>query len=86
MINKVHTLFTSHPQSVNETYTEHFKIASYYGWTMLISGIACLIHAVLPFLFLTTASSNLKTLNKQMKDRIPDYGPKVEKEDQIKAA
>ncbi len=86
MINKLHTLFTSHPQSVNETYTEHFKIASYYGWTMLISGIACLIHAVLPFLFLTTASSNLKTLNKKMKNRIPAYRPKVEKEDQIRAA
>lgn len=47
--------FTHHPRSVNETYWEHLGFALRFGLKMTWGGIAAIIHAVLPFLFGTTA-------------------------------
>lgn len=47
--------FTTHPNSVNETYMEHFAFALRFGFKMTLGGIAALLHAVFPFLFVTTA-------------------------------
>ncbi len=47
--------FTQHPNAVNETYREHFGFALRFGVKMLGGGLAAVIHAVLPFLFVTTA-------------------------------
>ena len=47
--------FTAHPRSVNETYAEHFGFALSFGWKMVMGGIAAMVHAALPFLFVTTA-------------------------------
>ncbi len=47
--------FTVHPQSVNETYWEHFAFAMCFGLKMTLGGFAALLHAVFPFLFVTTA-------------------------------
>jgi hypothetical protein len=48
--------FTSHPNSVNETYWQHFAFALRFGLKMTVGGIAAVLHAVFPFLFITTAS------------------------------
>ena len=49
-------LFLSHPRKVNETYLEHAGFAlRFSGWLALAAG-AALVHAILPFLFETTAS------------------------------
>ncbi len=48
--------FTAHPASVNETYTQHFAFALRFGRRMLQGGSAAAIHAVFPFVFVTTAS------------------------------
>lgn len=53
----MNNIFTKHPHSVNETYVEHMKIALKYGIKMVLGGIACMIHAIFPFLFETTATS-----------------------------
>ena len=47
--------FTTHPKSVNETYFEHCLFAFRFGMKMTVGGIAALLHAVFPFLFVTTA-------------------------------
>ena len=47
--------FTEHPHAVNETYGEHFGFALRFGVKMTWGGIAAIVHAVLPFLFVTTA-------------------------------
>jgi Family of unknown function (DUF6356) len=55
--------FTSHPASVGETYGEHCVFAFAFGVRMVVGGAAAMIHAVFPFLCVTTASRTLDELN-----------------------
>ena len=50
-------LFTDHPKTVGETYWQHLFVAAWFSSRLLIAGIACLIHAVFPFLFKGTGST-----------------------------
>ncbi len=59
-------LFTEHPRSVGETYVEHLGVAARCGVAMIGAGIACLVHALLPFLFVRTASDCLTRLYQRM--------------------
>ena len=36
-------LFIDHPRSVDETYTEHFGVASRFGLTMIRGGVCALV-------------------------------------------
>lgn len=58
--------FTEHPVSVGETYGEHFRAASGFGIAMLVGGAACLVHALLPFLFTSTGSTTIAHLHDHM--------------------
>lgn len=58
--------FTEHPASVGETYGEHFRVAGRFGTAMLLGGAACLVHAVLPFLFTRTGSGIITQLHERM--------------------
>jgi Family of unknown function (DUF6356) len=58
--------FTEHPASVGERYTEHLFRAMYFGMRMVFAGVACLLHGVLPFLFVRTASRAITELNDRM--------------------
>lgn len=60
--------FTAHPASVGESYGQHFCFALAFGVRMTLGGLAAAAHAVLPFLFITTASQALDELN-AMRDR-----------------
>jgi hypothetical protein len=55
--------FTRHPAEVGESYGEHFTIAARFGLRMIAGGLACLVHAVLPFLFARTGSETVRQLN-----------------------
>jgi hypothetical protein len=57
---------TEHPASVGETYTEHMAHAACFGVRMIGAGIACLVHALLPFLFARTGSAAIAELNDRM--------------------
>lgn len=59
-------LFTAHPASVDETYGAHFVSATYFARQLLLAALACLVHALLPFLFGTTASGILRRLHERM--------------------
>mgnify|MGYP004006526659 FL=1 len=58
--------FTEHPASVNESYGEHLATASRFGISMIVGGFACLIHGLLPFLFVATASRAIDQLHDRM--------------------
>ena len=59
-------LFTEHPASVEETYVEHLGAASSFGVHMVAAGLACLVHALFPFLFVKTGSLAISGLHERM--------------------
>lgn len=59
-------LFTDHPASVNETYTEHAGFAFGFGLRMIAGGIACCLHGLFPFLFERTGSRIIITLHQRL--------------------
>ena len=61
--------FTEHPASVGEGYGEHMGQAFCFGTRMVLAGLACLIHGVLPFLFVRTGSRAIAELNDRMISR-----------------
>lgn len=54
---KMSNIFTKHPHSVNENYYEHMKFALKFGFNMVEGGVACMIHAMFPFVFQTKGSA-----------------------------
>jgi hypothetical protein len=60
------TLFVDHPASVDESYTEHMAVASGFALRLMAGALACLVHAVLPFLFVKTASAIIEELHDSM--------------------
>ena len=62
-------LFTEHPATVGETYWQHLRFASRSGTLMIAAGGACVIHALLPFLFVSTASRTVRGLAQRMERR-----------------
>ncbi len=67
-------LFTDHPRSIGESYGQHARTAWSFGWRMTAGGIACMIHAVLPGLFVKTASRTVVQLDAEMRGRAPAPG------------
>jgi hypothetical protein len=55
--------FTRHPAAVGETYGEHLAFASGVGGRMVLAGLACLLHGLLPFLFERTGSRTIAALH-----------------------
>ena len=58
--------FTEHPASVGESYGEHMGQALCFGTRMVLAGLACLVHGVLPVLFVRTGSRTINELNERM--------------------
>jgi len=72
--------FTAHPASVGETYGQHLRFALAFGARMTLGGLAAAVHALFPFLFITTASRALEELNVMRNDsalRAARAGPKA---------
>jgi hypothetical protein len=63
MISK---LFRDHPTEIGESYAEHFAAAGGFGVKMIVGGAACIVHALVPGLFITTGSGTVKKLYDQM--------------------
>lgn len=60
---------TDHPASAGETYGEHMRVALSFAWPLTKAACAAYVHAVLPFLFVTTASGTVKGLYDRMTRR-----------------
>lgn len=62
----IRSLFTRHPADVGETYGQHLAHASGFGVRMIAGGFACILHGLLPFLFVKTGSQQIRTLHDRM--------------------
>ncbi len=62
-------LFTEHTEAVGESYFEHMRVALSFAGPLLTAGMAALVHAVLPFLCVATASGTVKRLHARMINR-----------------
>lgn len=71
-------IFTKHPRAMNETYLEHLLYASVFGTKMLVGGLACIIHAIFPFLFAKTGSNLLFSMVHDYVGRSPHLEPRTE--------
>lgn len=61
--------FTRHPAEVGETYPEHLRMASSFGWKLLIAAGASFLHALLPFLCESTGSRLVGELHRTLSER-----------------
>jgi hypothetical protein len=69
-------LFTQHPASVHETYFGHMAFAAWFASRLFMAAGAALVHAILPFLFETTASRIVRELYERTSRRKPVHaGP-----------
>jgi hypothetical protein len=69
MPNPIEDLFMAHPRAVGESYGEHFGVALSYSLRLFAAACAALVHAFLPFLFVTTASRAIKSMYANMTQR-----------------
>jgi hypothetical protein len=60
------SLFIEHPASVDETYSQHFVSAICFGTKMVIAGFACMIHGLLPAVFVSRGSDAVCALHERM--------------------
>lgn len=58
--------FGEHPAAVGETYVQHMGSAFGFGTRMMLGGLACLVHGLLPFLFTATGSRTIVLLHDRM--------------------
>ncbi len=58
--------FTRHPASVGETYGQHVVSAGGFALRLFGAALACLVHAILPFLFVKTGSAMVTRLHDSM--------------------
>ena len=66
MLNKI---FLDHPRQVNETYFEHGRFAFRYALKLLLASMAAIVHALIPSLFETTASTIVAELHQKKHNR-----------------
>lgn len=59
-------LFLDHPRSVGESYLEHQRRACGFGIALLGAALACLVHAIVPGLFVRTGSATIARLHDRM--------------------
>ena len=59
-------LLTEHPATVGETWGEHATTAWGFAWRLQVAALAALVHAVLPFLCVKTASTLITDLHGRM--------------------
>jgi hypothetical protein len=59
-------IFQDHPQSVGETYLQHQAVALSFSRELIVAGVACLVHALIPSLCVTTGSRAVARLHDRM--------------------
>jgi Family of unknown function (DUF6356) len=62
-------IFIVHPRAANEDYLAHAGVALRFALQLFRAALAALVHAVIPALFETSASSIIKKLHREMTER-----------------
>lgn len=60
-------VFLDHPRALGENYWQHQRRALHFGASMIGGGVACLIHAVVPAVFVSTASGTVQRLYDELR-------------------
>jgi Family of unknown function (DUF6356) len=60
------SIFIEHPASVDETYLQHCISALGFGMKMVAAGVACMVHGLLPALFVSRGSDTVCALHERM--------------------
>ncbi len=58
--------FLDHPASVDETYLEHARVSSHYGRELAKASMKAFVHALVPGLCCTSASTTIKSLHSEL--------------------
>jgi hypothetical protein len=58
--------FHAHPESVGETYGQHWCSAMRFALALAGAALACAVHAIVPALFKQTASRTITCLHQRM--------------------
>ena len=61
--------FTEHPREVGENYFQHMGVATRTGLKLGGAALACFVHGIFPFLFVTTGSQTIENLHRQIHKR-----------------
>lgn len=62
-------IFNKHPNSVGETYFQHFFKSFRFGVNLVLIACRAFIHAVLPFCFENSVSKSISKLNDKLQNR-----------------
>jgi Family of unknown function (DUF6356) len=66
IMTQLRYLFSEHPASVGESYLAHLLAASAFALRLIAAGLGCLVHALLPFVFVRTGSNCVMRLHQEM--------------------
>jgi Family of unknown function (DUF6356) len=69
--------FSEHPASVGETYGEHFRVATSFAGQLALAAGAAAVHAVVPSLCTTSASTRICALHERMATRAQAEHPPI---------
>jgi hypothetical protein len=58
--------FTKHCRAIGESYTQHLAFAVGCGTKMVLGGLACIVHGLLPFGFARTGSQTVFALYERL--------------------
>ena len=68
-MHNMKNIFTEHPNSAGQSYSEHFWFALTIAGTCLVITIVATIHSMLPMIFKNTGSTLLQQLNSKIEAR-----------------
>ena len=66
---KMKNIFTEHPKQVGETYFQHLIKAFSFSFKLLWMSVQAMIHALFPFLCVSTVSVKIKGMNDSLQSR-----------------
>lgn len=65
----IEKLFTEHPHQTGETYWQHLAFTLAMGLRIAGCGLLIMVHGLLPFLFTSTTSSQMKVIHAILRSR-----------------
>jgi len=66
MLEKLKSLFVTHPSSVNLTYFQHFTLSLSFGLSLSIASFKAFIHAIFPFIFITSTTDTIYDIENKL--------------------
>lgn len=73
-------LFLKHPHEAGETYFQHLRFTLGMAAHIALTAIIIVVHGILPFLFVKTASKRIAGMNRIMQARLYKLAEKADKQ------